>query len=71
MTPTRDHSSVGIQLDSGVGSPVASRPLTWAYIGPGDASVSDGGQDTGIGSSLAGRSDTLDNSNAFIPPLWL
>ncbi len=65
MTPTRDRVTVGPQLDTGIGTPVASRPNTWAHAGL-PAAI-----DTGIGSPPSPRLDTLDSGDAFIPPLWL
>ena len=67
MTPTRDHSSFGPQIDTGIGSPLAPRPEIWAYGGLANTPASD----TGVGSPLARRPDTLDSGNAFIPPLWI
>ena len=64
MTPTRDHFNVAPQLDTGTATLPASRPDAWAYEGGSTA------DDTGVGSPVAGRLDTLDSGNAFIPPLW-
>lgn len=66
MTVTRDRLLIGPQLDTGTNSPVSPRLDVWAYGGPPTAPASD----TGIGSPLAQRPDTLDTGTAFIPPLW-
>ncbi len=66
MTTTRDRSTVGPQVDTGTGSPEASRPNAWAYGGPTDIPAAD----TGIGSPVAARPTTLGTGDAFVPPLW-
>lgn len=66
MTPTRGKSAVGPMIDTGTGSPVASRPNPWSPSGVVDTPASD----SGVGSVPAPRSGEFDG-DAFIPPLWL
>lgn len=65
MTPTRDRSLAGPQIDTGTGSLVASRPDVWAYAPDSPAA------DTGIGSPVATRPELAGTGTAFIPPLWM
>lgn len=65
MTPTRERANGGAQLDTGTGSTPATRPNIWTYEGVLDVPA----VDTGIGSPIARRPDSI--GDAFIPPLWL
>jgi hypothetical protein len=64
MTPTRDRSTVGPQLDTGTGTLPTERPNIWeSHTVPPII-------DTGTAETPTERSDTLDGGDAFIPPLW-